>query len=109
MKELIINYILSRLQEASTWRGIILLVGGGWARSNPEQVEAIIPITLAIAGAVGAFMPDMTKSVEEVTEETSVGSLPEPKSTPKMPSVVKPKPPILDEDVEPTIGWGDKS
>ncbi len=104
MKQLIIAYILNRLREASTWRGIIMLVAGGWATKNPEQAEAIIPIAIALTGAIGAFIPDKRKPVEEVTEETSIDPLPEPKNTPKMPSVVKPRPPILDED-NTTSGW----
>lgn len=95
MKQLIINYILSRLKEASTWRGIIMLVAGGWAQQHPDQAEAIIPVAIALAGAVGAFLPDKKKPV--VQEDSQDDSAP----------IIK-KPAPQEETVEPSSGWGDK-
>lgn len=97
MKQLIISYILNRLREASTWRGIIMLVAGGWATQNPEQAEAIIPIAIALAGATGAFMPD--KKMPAAIDSPSNGD---------SEALVRKQPPV-EEDAEPTSGWGDKS
>ena len=36
MKSIIINYILARLKEASTWRGIILLIGRRLGETKPR-------------------------------------------------------------------------
>ena len=55
----IILYGYKRLKESSTWRSIIYLVGGAWAIKHPDQVEAIIPIVVAISGLLGSFFPDI--------------------------------------------------
>lgn len=51
--------------------GIIMLLAGTWAHAHPDQVEAIIPIALAIVGSIGAFLPDnhKPKTEEAKTEE----------------------------------------
>lgn len=97
MKQLIIAYILNRLREASTWRGIIMLVTGGWAAKNPEQAEAIIPIAIALVGAIGAFIPDKRKPAATIDSPSNADSE----------ALVRKQPPV-EEDVEPTSGWGDK-
>lgn len=77
MKNMIIQYVLARLREPSTWRGIIMLIAGGWATRNPDQLDAIIPVAMAIVGAVGAFIPDKklnSISVDEEIEEEKTPS-----------------------------------
>lgn len=54
------NYVLARLKEASTWRGIIAIVTACGVALSPEQIEAIIATGLALMGIVGAFFPDAT-------------------------------------------------
>lgn len=54
----IFAYVRDRLLEASTWRNLVLLVGGSWAAAHPEIVSAIVPVCLALAGAIGSFLPD---------------------------------------------------
>jgi hypothetical protein len=51
------RYVLSRLAEASTWRGLVLL-GTSFALFTYEQGEAILQFGLAVAGAIGAIFPD---------------------------------------------------
>jgi len=53
------KYVLARLKEASTYRNFILLVGGSWAIAHPTQVEALLPVCVALAGFVGSFLPDV--------------------------------------------------
>ena len=86
MKSIILNYILSRLNEASTWRGIIMLIAGGWATRNPDQLDAIIPVAMAIVGAVGAFIPDKNTTIKKETDDESSNinrGEPEPEPKPK--------------------------
>ena len=52
------NYIIDRLKEASTWRGIILLLTAAGVPIAPAMAASIITIGLAIAGFVGAVTPD---------------------------------------------------
>lgn len=93
MKEQILKYILSRLSEASSWRGIIMLFAGTWATRHPEQVEAVIPIAIAIAGSVGVFLPDKKTIKTKNDQDTPVNLTVENKEI---------------EAEETTEGWGDK-
>jgi len=52
------NYIVNRLSEASTWRGIILLATALGATVSPEQQAAIVVFGLGLAGVIGAFFKD---------------------------------------------------
>lgn len=52
------NYIIDRLKEASTWRGIILLLTAAGVPIAPAMADSIITIGLAIAGFVGVVTPD---------------------------------------------------
>lgn len=54
----VVSYARARLLEASTWRNLILLVGGSSAAAHPELVAAIVPVCIALAGAIGSFLPD---------------------------------------------------
>jgi hypothetical protein len=56
--EWLARYLLARLREPSTWRGLILLCTAlGWA-IRPELAEAIVALGLALAGGVGVVAPD---------------------------------------------------
>lgn len=52
------NYITKRLQERSTWAGLILLATSFGANITPELQEAIIAIGVGVAGLVSAILPD---------------------------------------------------
>lgn len=52
------DYLLARLSEASTWRGIIMLATAAGVVFSAQQAEAVIAAGLALAGLVGAFSPD---------------------------------------------------
>lgn len=54
----VVSYARARLLEASTWRNLILLVGGSWAAAHPEFIAAAVPVCIALAGAIGSFLPD---------------------------------------------------
>ena len=51
-------YLIERLKEASTWRGIILLLTAVGVPVAPALADSIISAGLAIAGLIGAVTPD---------------------------------------------------
>ena len=54
--------IIDRLNEPSTWRGIVALITAAGVAISPTQGEAIIAGGLAIMGLLGAFLPDAKPS-----------------------------------------------
>lgn len=52
------TYIYERLQEASTWRGIMAFLTGVGVVISPEQVNAIVAAGLSIVGLLGVFTKD---------------------------------------------------
>lgn len=50
-----LQYILDRLKEQSTWRGIILIATAIGAKVEPDQAEAIIASGIAIVGLINVF------------------------------------------------------
>lgn len=51
-------YVIDRLKEASTWRGLVLVATAFGAALSPEQQEAIVTVGLLVAGLLGALLPD---------------------------------------------------
>jgi len=51
----LIDYMIDRLSENSTWRGIILLVTSAGVVLKPEQAEAVIAAGLAVVGIINVF------------------------------------------------------
>ena len=51
-------YVLERLKEPSTWRGLTLLLTALGVPLAPGLSDAIIAAGLGIAGLIGAVMPD---------------------------------------------------
>lgn len=49
------SYLIERIKEPSTWRGIILLLTAFGCNISPEQQEAIIMVGLALVGFLGAI------------------------------------------------------
>jgi hypothetical protein len=56
-----IDYILDRLSESSTWRGITLLATATGIVLSPEQVAAISAAGLALVGAINVFRKEGRK------------------------------------------------
>ena len=50
-----ILYILDRLAENSTWRGIILVGTAVGLRLEPEHQEAIVAAGLSLVGVINIF------------------------------------------------------
>lgn len=55
------KYLLDRLKEPSTWRGLIMVATGVGASWSPQSQEAIVYIGVSLAGVVGALLPDSWK------------------------------------------------
>ena len=51
-------YVVNRAKEASTWRGIIMLLTAVGLKITPEMADAIISVGIAVAGLVGMLLPD---------------------------------------------------
>lgn len=51
----VINVLLGKLAENSTWRGLILLATALGVKLDPEQANAIIAAGLAIVGVVNVL------------------------------------------------------
>ena len=64
-----IEYMLARLKEASTWRGILGLLTAAGITISPEQIDKIIAAGLAAMGVIGAFFGDRVRK----TEKTEAG------------------------------------
>lgn len=61
------SFIVSRLYEASTWRGLILFITGVIGYNlTPEQQAALVTVALAIVGAIAMFTPDNAKKADPV-------------------------------------------
>lgn len=52
------QYLLERLKEASTWRGICLLLTAIGVPLAPGMIEAVVSVGLAITGLIGVVAPD---------------------------------------------------
>lgn len=55
------SYILNRLAEPSSWRGVFALLTAAGLSIAPEQQTAIVTLGLAAIGFIGTFFPDMKK------------------------------------------------
>ena len=54
----VFRFLLARLGEVSTWKGILLIITGGTAYAAPEIQDAIITIGLAAVGAINVATPE---------------------------------------------------
>jgi hypothetical protein len=55
-------YVLARLSEPSTWKGLILVVTafGWWDLSKNNQGEAVAQAGLLVVGLINAVLPQAT-------------------------------------------------
>lgn len=49
------NYLLERLNEASTWRGLAALTTAFGVALNPDQMNAIVAAGLGVIGLINVF------------------------------------------------------
>jgi hypothetical protein len=56
------QFILDRLNEPSTWRGIILILTSAGVNIAPAMADAIIGAGIGICGLVGVLTADKPKA-----------------------------------------------
>lgn len=61
-----INYILDRLNETSTWRGIVGVLTGLGVKVRPDLAESIIAAGIALIGVVNIFRKEKSVSAASV-------------------------------------------
>lgn len=47
-----------RFDEASTWRGLVMIIAALGLNISPEQAGAIISAGMAVSGLIGVFVVD---------------------------------------------------
>lgn len=52
------KYILERLKEPSSWRGLVLIATAFGVTLNPDLVSAIIAVGTGLAGVIGFVFKD---------------------------------------------------
>lgn len=52
------TYLIDRMREPSTWRGLTLLLTAIGVPLAPGVADAVIALGLAVAGFIGAVTPD---------------------------------------------------
>jgi len=52
------NAILARLREPSSWAGIAAVIGLFGIKVAPEQMQAVMTLGAAAAGAAAVFLPE---------------------------------------------------
>ncbi len=56
-----LKYILARLSEASTIRGLIMFAGGIGFSIAPQMADHLVAGTIALSGVIGIFTTDGSK------------------------------------------------
>lgn len=64
----VIEYILNRIQEPSTIRGVIMLAGGFGITLDPEHIKEYISLAFIIVGAVNVYKKDAASKDSTVME-----------------------------------------
>lgn len=52
------KYILDRLKEPSSWRGLVMIATAFGVTLNPDLVSAIIAVGTGLAGVIGFAFKD---------------------------------------------------
>ena len=52
------QWLIERMREGSTWRGLVLLITAAGLHITPDQAQLIITIGLGIAGSIGLVSPE---------------------------------------------------
>ncbi len=73
--KVVLYYLLNRLKEPSTWRGIILCLTAFGMQLSIEQGYAIASLGFALAGGVGAILPDQIAKKPKIKQSENDKSL----------------------------------
>jgi hypothetical protein len=72
----VIAYLLARLNEGSTIRGLILILTAVGVKVDPQLAEAIVTGGLMLAGLIGILFPDQLrkgKALKTQVDESAQG------------------------------------
>jgi len=58
MKERLFDYIKARMREASTWRGLALVLTAVGVPLSSDQSQALVLTGLAVSGVIGVLSKD---------------------------------------------------
>lgn len=56
------GYLLARLREPSTWRGLVMLLAAAGVPLAPEMASVVISVGMALAGLIGVATPDAPRA-----------------------------------------------
>jgi hypothetical protein len=56
-----VGYLQQQLQEASTWRGMVVIATALGMQIAPDKVDAIVAAGLGLSGLLGAMLPDRVR------------------------------------------------
>lgn len=84
------NWILARLREPSSWRGLVWLLAVFGLSLRPDQAEAIVMAGMALAGLLGVFLSDEPKVVKIELPPIDLQSRPESGNAPADSQFVRP-------------------
>jgi hypothetical protein len=62
MNNPVVAYVLERLREFSTWRGIAALAATAGVVVAPEQLDAVYKSFIAVLGVLAVFAPAKKKT-----------------------------------------------
>lgn len=66
-----LNFILARLREPSTWRALVVLLTTLGVSISPEQSTAIVVAGASLFSAIGLFTPDQLPNKTPVSNKES--------------------------------------
>lgn len=75
------HWLLNRLREPSTWRGLVWLATVAGLSLRPDQAEAIITAGMALAGLLGVFLADEPKTIPMALPPIDLQARPESGNT----------------------------
>jgi hypothetical protein len=70
----IVRFLLNRLDERSTWRGLIFVLTAVGINLDPAQMSAILTLGVSIGGALEMLLPDPGGKVRD-THPASTGAV----------------------------------
>jgi len=63
------HFIMMRLGERSTWRGLVDAAMACGLVLNPDQIEAILTAGVSLRAMIAVFLPDQTAKAAAVAVE----------------------------------------
>jgi hypothetical protein len=65
----VLRYIVDRLKEPSTWRGLIWIITAVGIVLSEDQKQSIATAGMTLAGLIGVFTSEYNKPTEEQVQE----------------------------------------